>query len=109
MTAKWLLECFGKGYLLPVEQYIPLNYQPIENPVLEQPGIKRTVPKSNSLTKKEAVKLVQHQKADEDDLLSQYVNNDSTLSKFWSKHFIKRQNLCIALMKNLWCHLQRWT
>ncbi|EMP31579.1 DNA topoisomerase 2-binding protein 1-A [Chelonia mydas] len=79
VTAKWLLECFGKGYLLPVEQYIPLNYQPIENPVLEQPGIKRTVPKSNSLTKKEAVKLVQHQKADEDDLLSQYVNNDSTL------------------------------
>ncbi|XP_043364842.1 DNA topoisomerase 2-binding protein 1 isoform X2 [Dermochelys coriacea] len=79
VTAKWLLECFGKGYLLPVEQYIPLNYQPIENPVLEQPGIKRTVPKSNSLTKKEAVKLLQHQKADEDDLLSQYVNNDSTL------------------------------
>ncbi|CAM5092778.1 unnamed protein product [Eretmochelys imbricata] len=79
VTAKWLLECFGKGYLLPVEQYIPLNYQPIENPVLEQPGVKRTVPKSNSLTKKEAVKLVLHQKADEDDLLSQYVNNDSTL------------------------------
>uniref|UniRef100_A0A674K490 BRCT domain-containing protein n=1 Tax=Terrapene triunguis TaxID=2587831 RepID=A0A674K490_9SAUR len=81
VTAKWLLECFGKGYLLPVEQYIPLNYQPIENTILEQPGIKRTVPKSNSLTKKEAVKLVQHQKADEDDLLSQYVNNDSTLKE----------------------------
>ncbi|XP_030406997.1 DNA topoisomerase 2-binding protein 1 isoform X2 [Gopherus evgoodei] len=81
VTAKWLLECFCKGYLLPVEQYIPLNFQPIENTILEQPGIKRTVPKSNSLTKKEGVKLVQHQNADEDDLLSQYVNNDSTLIK----------------------------
>ncbi|XP_067417850.1 DNA topoisomerase 2-binding protein 1 isoform X1 [Emydura macquarii macquarii] len=79
VTAKWLLECFGKGYLLPVEQYIPLNYQPIENPILKQPGIKQTVLKSNSLSKKEAVDLGQHQKADEDDLLSQYVNNDSTL------------------------------
>ncbi|KAM7176693.1 DNA topoisomerase 2-binding protein 1 [Macrochelys suwanniensis] len=98
VTAKWLLECFGKGYLLPVEQYIPLNYQPIENPILEQPGIKRSVPKSNSLTKKEAVKLVQHQKADEDDLLSQYVNNDSTLieaEKLETGHFSDATHITI--------------
>ncbi|XP_026501853.1 DNA topoisomerase 2-binding protein 1-like isoform X3 [Terrapene carolina triunguis] len=98
VTAKWLLECFGKGYLLPVEQYIPLNYQPIENTILEQPGIKRTVPKSNSLTKKEAVKLVQHQKADEDDLLSQYVNNDSTLievEKLETGHFSDAAHITI--------------
>ncbi|XP_074844363.1 DNA topoisomerase 2-binding protein 1 isoform X2 [Carettochelys insculpta] len=79
VTAKWLLECFGKGYLLPVDQYIPLNYQPIENPVLEQPEIKQTVPKSNSFSKKKGVNLVQHQKTIEEDLLAQYVNNDSTL------------------------------
>ncbi|XP_032642890.1 DNA topoisomerase 2-binding protein 1 isoform X1 [Chelonoidis abingdonii] len=98
VTAKWLLECFGKGYLLPVEQYIPLNFQPIENTVLEQPGIKRTVPKSNSLTKKEAVKLVQHQNADEDDLLSQYVNNDSTLievEKLETGHFSDAAHITI--------------
>nr|XP_009686127.1 PREDICTED: DNA topoisomerase 2-binding protein 1 [Struthio camelus australis] len=79
VTAKWLLESFSKGFLLPVEQYIPLNYQMIENPILEQPGIKSILPKNNSLSKKEAVNVVKHQKADEDDFLSQYVNNDSTL------------------------------
>uniref|UniRef100_A0A452HKV4 BRCT domain-containing protein n=1 Tax=Gopherus agassizii TaxID=38772 RepID=A0A452HKV4_9SAUR len=98
VTAKWLLECFCKGYLLPVEQYIPLNFQPIENTILEQPGIKRTVPKSNSLTKKEGVKLVQHQNADEDDLLSQYVNNDSTLievEKLETGHFSDAAHITI--------------
>lgn len=82
MTAKWLLESFRKGHLLPVEQYIPANYQPIENPILGQPGIKPALPKSSNLSKKETVSLVQYQEADEDDLLSQYINNDSTLGKF---------------------------
>ncbi|NXX90266.1 TOPB1 protein, partial [Centropus bengalensis] len=79
VTAKWLLESFSKGCLCPVEQYIPLNYQLLENPVLEQPGMKSVLPKSNSLLKKEAVNVVKHQKAAEDDVLSQYANNDSTL------------------------------
>ncbi|XP_019339085.1 DNA topoisomerase 2-binding protein 1 isoform X2 [Alligator mississippiensis] len=79
VTAKWLLESFRKGHLLPVEQYIPANYQPIENPILGQPGIKPALPKSSNLSKKETVSLVQYQEADEDDLLSQYINNDSTL------------------------------
>ncbi|XP_014374003.1 DNA topoisomerase 2-binding protein 1 isoform X1 [Alligator sinensis] len=79
VTAKWLLESFRKGHLLPMEQYIPANYQPIENPILGQPGIKPALPKSSNLSKKETVSLVQYQEADEDDLLSQYINNDSTL------------------------------
>uniref|UniRef100_A0A8C6YQX6 DNA topoisomerase II binding protein 1 n=1 Tax=Nothoprocta perdicaria TaxID=30464 RepID=A0A8C6YQX6_NOTPE len=79
VTAKWLLDTFSKGFLLPVEQYIPLNYQLIENPILEQPGVKPVLPKNNTLLKKEATDIKQHQKADEDDFLSQYVNNDSTL------------------------------
>uniref|UniRef100_A0A7M4EKL8 DNA topoisomerase II binding protein 1 n=1 Tax=Crocodylus porosus TaxID=8502 RepID=A0A7M4EKL8_CROPO len=78
-TAKWLLESFRKGHLLPVEQYIPANYQPIENSILGQPGIKPALPKSSNLSKRETVSLVQYQEADEDDLLSQYINNDSTL------------------------------
>ncbi|NWH67659.1 TOPB1 protein, partial [Geococcyx californianus] len=81
VTAKWLLESFGKGYLHPVEQYIPLNYQLLENPIFEQPGMKSVLPKKNSLLKKEAVSVVKHQKAAEDDFLSQYVNNDSTLDE----------------------------
>ncbi|XP_069716147.1 DNA topoisomerase 2-binding protein 1 [Phaenicophaeus curvirostris] len=81
VTAKWLLESFSKGYLHPVEQYIPLNYQLLENSVLEQPGMKSVLPKNNSLLKKETVDVVKHQKAAEDDFLSQYVNNDSTLDE----------------------------
>lgn len=75
MTTKWLLECFRKGHLLSEEQYIPESYQPVNTPVLEHP-----VTKGNSLSKKEAVNTVQTQKADED-LLSQYVTNDSTVGK----------------------------
>ncbi|KAM6281921.1 DNA topoisomerase 2-binding protein 1 isoform 1-T2 [Porphyrio hochstetteri] len=81
VTAKWLLESFSKGYLHPVEQYIPLNYQLLQNSILEQPGMKSILPKSNSLLKKEAVSNIKYQKADEDDFLSQYVNNDSALDE----------------------------
>ncbi|KFV06151.1 DNA topoisomerase 2-binding protein 1 [Pterocles gutturalis] len=82
VTAKWLLESFSKGYLHPVEQYIPLNYQLLDNTILEQPGMKSILPKNNNLSKKEAVNITKHQKAAEDDFLSQYVNNDSTLGMF---------------------------
>ncbi|NXN86326.1 TOPB1 protein, partial [Bombycilla garrulus] len=81
VTAKWLLESFGKGCLCPVEHYIPLNYQLLENPILEQPGMKSIFPKKNSLLKKDAVNITKHQKAAEDDFLSQYVNNYSTLDE----------------------------
>uniref|UniRef100_A0A8C3KBQ4 DNA topoisomerase II binding protein 1 n=1 Tax=Calidris pygmaea TaxID=425635 RepID=A0A8C3KBQ4_9CHAR len=81
VTAKWLLESFSKGYLHPVEQYIPLNYQLLENPILEQHGMKSILPKKTSLSKKEAVNVIKHQKATDDDFLSQYVNNNSTLDE----------------------------
>ncbi|XP_074756761.1 DNA topoisomerase 2-binding protein 1 isoform X2 [Athene noctua] len=81
VTAKWLLESFSKGCLHPVEQYIPLNYQLLENSILEQPGMKSFLPKNKNLLKKEAVNVIKHQKAAEDDFLSQYVNNDSTLDE----------------------------
>ncbi|NXD77020.1 TOPB1 protein, partial [Halcyon senegalensis] len=78
VTGRWLLESFSKGYLHPVEQYIPLNYQLLENPVLERPGIKSVLPKDNNLLKKEAISVAKPQEAAEDYLLSQYVNNNST-------------------------------
>ncbi|XP_071417341.1 DNA topoisomerase 2-binding protein 1 isoform X2 [Pithys albifrons albifrons] len=81
VTAKWLLESCSKGYLCPVEHYIPLNYQLLENPILEQPEMKSVLPKKNSLLKKEALNVTRHQKAAEDDFLSQYLNNDSTLDE----------------------------
>ncbi|KFQ16820.1 DNA topoisomerase 2-binding protein 1, partial [Merops nubicus] len=79
VTAKWLLESFRKGYLCPVEQYIPPNYQLLENPVLEQPAMKSVLPRNNNVLKKEAVKVTEPQEAAEDHFLSQYVNNDPTL------------------------------
>ncbi|XP_054016896.1 DNA topoisomerase 2-binding protein 1 [Dryobates pubescens] len=81
VTAKWLLQSFSKGYLHPVEQFIPLNYQLLENPILEQPGMKSVLPKNKSLLRKEGVANTKHQKAAEDDFLSQYVNNDSILDE----------------------------
>uniref|UniRef100_A0A8D2P4Z8 DNA topoisomerase II binding protein 1 n=1 Tax=Zosterops lateralis melanops TaxID=1220523 RepID=A0A8D2P4Z8_ZOSLA len=88
VTAKWLLESFGKGYLCPVEHYIPLNYQLLENPILEQPGMKSIFPKKSSLLKKDPVNSMKHQKAAEDDFLSQYANDYSTLvEKLTSRTF----------------------
>ncbi|XP_050189255.1 DNA topoisomerase 2-binding protein 1 isoform X1 [Myiozetetes cayanensis] len=81
VTPKWLLESYSKGDLQPVEHYIPLNYQLLENPILEQHEMKSVLPKKNSFAKKEALNVPKHQKAVEDDFLSQYVNNDSTLDE----------------------------
>uniref|UniRef100_A0A8C9AT20 DNA topoisomerase 2-binding protein 1 n=1 Tax=Prolemur simus TaxID=1328070 RepID=A0A8C9AT20_PROSS len=72
--AKWLLECFTKGYMLPEEPYIHANYQPVEIPVSDQPESKAAVlKKKNSSFSNE-----KHEQADEE-LLSQYVNNSSTV------------------------------
>ncbi|XP_006840095.1 PREDICTED: DNA topoisomerase 2-binding protein 1 [Chrysochloris asiatica] len=78
--AKWLLECFSKGYMLPEEPYIHANYQPVEIPVSDQPESKTAVLKksSSSFSKQDFTLVEKHEQADED-LLSQYVNNDSTL------------------------------
>ncbi|NWT83258.1 TOPB1 protein, partial [Lanius ludovicianus] len=96
VTAKWLLESFGKGCLCPVEHYIPLNYQLLENPILEQPGMKSIFQKKTSLLKKDAVNMIKHQKAAEDDFLSQYLNNYPTpdeVEKLTSRTFSNVTNL----------------
>ncbi|XP_008056831.1 DNA topoisomerase 2-binding protein 1 [Carlito syrichta] len=78
--AKWLLECFSKGYMLAEEPYIHANYQPAEIPVSDQPESKATVlkKKNGSFSKKDFSPSEKHEQADED-LLSQYVNNNSTV------------------------------
>nr|XP_056713980.1 DNA topoisomerase 2-binding protein 1 [Euleptes europaea] len=77
VTAKWLLECFRKGYLVAEEQYIPATYQPVDTSILEHHVIKSALPQKNSFSKKEAVNVTPAHEADED-LLSQYVTNNST-------------------------------
>ncbi|KAL6082048.1 hypothetical protein STEG23_003102, partial [Scotinomys teguina] len=77
--AKWLLECFSKGYILPEEPYIHTNYQPAGIPVSDQPTNQTSVlEKSSSFSKKDFASNEKLQQADED-LLAQYVNNDSTV------------------------------
>ncbi|MBZ3876315.1 DNA topoisomerase 2-binding protein 1 [Sciurus carolinensis] len=78
--AKWLLECFSKGYMLPEEPYIHANYQPVEIPVSDQPESKTSLSKKNSsnFSKKDFAPNEKHEQADEE-LLSQYVNNNSTV------------------------------
>lgn len=79
--AKWLLECFSKGYMLPEETYIHANYQPVEIPVSDQPENKTALlKKNNSFSKKDFASDEKHEQADED-LLSQYVNNNPTVGK----------------------------
>ncbi|XP_045153750.1 DNA topoisomerase 2-binding protein 1 [Echinops telfairi] len=77
--AKWLLECFNKGYMLPEEPYIHANYQPVEIPVSDQPENKTLPLKKNSSSfSKDSPPNEKHEQADEE-LLSQYVHNDSTV------------------------------
>ncbi|XP_036287327.1 DNA topoisomerase 2-binding protein 1 isoform X8 [Pipistrellus kuhlii] len=77
--AKWLLQCFSKGYMLPEETYIHANYKPVEIPVSDQPESKTVLlKKNNSFSKNDFVSAEKHEQADED-LLSQYVNNNATV------------------------------
>ncbi|XP_074127309.1 DNA topoisomerase 2-binding protein 1-like isoform X2 [Sminthopsis crassicaudata] len=69
--AKWLLECFNKGYLLPEEQYSQLNYQPVEIYISEQPGMKT----NSNFPKIEFGDAKKHQQTDEE-LFSQNDNDD---------------------------------
>ncbi|XP_029796116.1 DNA topoisomerase 2-binding protein 1 isoform X2 [Suricata suricatta] len=74
--AKWLLECFGEGYMLPEEPYIHASYQPVEISV-DKPEGQTALLKKNSFSKKDSTPDGTHEQADED-LLSQYVNNNTT-------------------------------
>lgn len=80
--AKWLLECFSKGYMLPEEPYIHANYQPVEIPVSNKPESKTALlkRKNSSFSKKDFGPSEKQEQADED-LLSQYVTNDATVGK----------------------------
>lgn len=75
--AKWLLQCFSKGYMLPEEPYIPVYYQPVEVLVPEQPESKTILVKKNSSFSKKDFTLHKKPEQADEDLLSQYVNNDS--------------------------------
>ncbi|XP_069504813.1 DNA topoisomerase 2-binding protein 1 isoform X2 [Ambystoma mexicanum] len=79
VTARWLVECFSKGSLQPEEEYFHTNYRPVELQATVQPVQNLINQKMNfSLAKKSPQTPVRQQQADED-LLSQYMESDSTL------------------------------
>ncbi|XP_055425635.1 DNA topoisomerase 2-binding protein 1 isoform X5 [Bubalus kerabau] len=77
---KWLLECFSKGYMLPEESYIHVNYQPVEIPVSDPPESKTALlkRKNSSFSKNDFAPEEKREQADED-LLSQYQTNNPTV------------------------------
>ncbi|CAO2633794.1 DNA topoisomerase 2-binding protein 1 [Lemmus lemmus] len=87
--AKWLLECFSKGYILPEEPYIHSNYRPAVIPVSD-PSEDQTVilGKNSTFSRKDFAPNDRLQEADED-LLAQYVNNDSTTAEAKPSEAIK--------------------
>ncbi|XP_041533301.1 DNA topoisomerase 2-binding protein 1 [Microtus oregoni] len=77
--AKWLLECFSKGYMLPEEPYIHSNYKPAGIAVSDQSEDQTIILEKNStFSKKDFAPNEKLQEADEE-LLAQYVNNASTI------------------------------
>ncbi|XP_005368507.1 DNA topoisomerase 2-binding protein 1 isoform X1 [Microtus ochrogaster] len=77
--AKWLLECFSKGYMLPEEPYVHSNYKPAGIAVSDQSEDQTIILEKNStFSKKDFAPNEKLQEADEE-LLAQYVNNDSTI------------------------------
>ena len=68
--------------MLPEEPYIHVNYQPVEIPVSDQPESKTALlkRKNSSFSKNDFAPEEKHEQADED-LLSQYQTNNSTVGK----------------------------
>lgn len=63
--------------MLPEEPYIPVQYQPVEVPVPEQSESKTILVKKNSSFSKKDFTLNKMPEQADEDLLSQYINNDS--------------------------------
>ncbi|XP_063308235.1 DNA topoisomerase 2-binding protein 1 [Pelobates fuscus] len=80
LTVKWLLQSFSKGCLQSEELYLHTSYQPAEMPAPAPRSINVSVQKASSSDQSAQLSLnnTRNQKADED-LLSQYTENDSTL------------------------------
>ncbi|XP_053322306.1 DNA topoisomerase 2-binding protein 1 isoform X2 [Spea bombifrons] len=79
LTLKWLLDSFVKGNLQPEENYFHSTYQPAEIQAPVQSVFNPSAQKTNqTLTAQQSLNNSRKQRTD-DDLLSQYTENDSTL------------------------------
>ncbi|XP_072268414.1 DNA topoisomerase 2-binding protein 1 [Pyxicephalus adspersus] len=81
LTVKWLLDSFSKGTLQPEDTYYHSLYKPAEiQAPAQQPAFSTSLRKSSStsINVRKSVNFTKSHQADED-LLSQYTENDSTL------------------------------
>lgn len=83
LAVKWLLDSFSKGVLQPEETYFHASYKPAEIQAPAQPVLNSSIRTTSGKAPLKTDKRARSRQADED-LLSQYTDNDSTLSKiFW--------------------------
>ncbi|KAM5156862.1 DNA topoisomerase 2-binding protein 1 [Mantella aurantiaca] len=80
LTVKWLLDSFSKGALQPEETYSHSSYKPAEiQAPAQQPVLSTSLRKASSSSNvQKSTNLTRNHQTDED-LLSQYAENDSTL------------------------------
>ncbi|XP_040290428.1 DNA topoisomerase 2-binding protein 1 isoform X1 [Bufo bufo] len=78
LSVKWLLDSFSKGTLQPEETYFHSSYKPAEIQAPAQPVLSSSMQKTSSKVPVKTDNLAQNHQADED-LLSQYTENDITL------------------------------
>ncbi|KAM9307682.1 DNA topoisomerase 2-binding protein 1 [Gastrophryne carolinensis] len=102
LTAKWLVDSFSKGVLQPEESYFHSSYKPAEIQPIVQPPVQNTLLRKNSNTsnfvrKPSNVTLNHH--ADED-LLSQYTENDSTIIDPMNPEPVSHSNISQLTMQD---------
>uniref|UniRef100_A0A8C5PMP1 DNA topoisomerase II binding protein 1 n=1 Tax=Leptobrachium leishanense TaxID=445787 RepID=A0A8C5PMP1_9ANUR len=80
LTVKWLLDSFSKGCLQSEETYCHPSYQPTEIPAPTTRSLNQSIQKAKStvLSAQQSSNNTRNERSD-DDLLSQYTENDSTL------------------------------
>ncbi|XP_075683232.1 DNA topoisomerase 2-binding protein 1 [Rhinoderma darwinii] len=78
LTIKWLLDSFLKGVLQPEETYFHYSYKPAEIQAPAQPVLNSSIRKTSGKVPLKTDNQTRNHQTDED-LLSQYTENDSTL------------------------------
>lgn len=78
LAVKWLLDSFSKGVLQPEETYFHASYKPAEIQAPAQPVLNSSIRTTSGKAPLKTDKRARSRQADED-LLSQYTDNDSTL------------------------------
>ncbi|XP_043575384.1 DNA topoisomerase 2-binding protein 1 [Chiloscyllium plagiosum] len=78
VTARWLVDCFSKKCLLPVEQYFHPSYQP-DIPIPQRSSNQAHLTLNGSKARRTSTVSPDGQQEADDDLLLQYLENDKSV------------------------------